>query len=268
MFGQTFQTADIASIAALVMLEAMLSGDNALVLAIMVRHLPKEQRQRALLYGLGGAFAFRLVAILLANAVLKLWWLQAVGAGYLIFLPIKHFVDHREGAPKKVSSGSFWHTVVAVELTDIAFAMDSVLAGVSFVDNRVSKIWVVYTGAIVGMILLRFAAGVFVRFLEKYPFLDHVAYLLVGWVGTKLMVLSAHNLDKVHPSLIAGYVPEMPQWMFWSVLGAIALGGSLVAVRKAAVVPTANEEYAEEVDEACQIPAIRDPRKPDRNRVE
>lgn len=262
MFGQTFQTADIASIAALVVLEALLSADNALVLAIMVRHLPKDQRQRALLYGLGGAFTFRLIAILLASAVLKLWWLQAVGAAYLIFLPIKHFATHRDGAPKQEPSGGFWQTVVTVELTDIAFAVDSVLAGVSFVDNRQSKIWVVYSGAVIGIVLLRFAAGMFIRLLEKYPVLDHVAYLLVGWVGAKLMVLSAHNLDRVHPHWIDGYVPEMPQWMFWSVLAGIATVGSYIAIRGAKSVPADSEGYVAEVDEACQFPGRRDHRNP------
>src|SRR4051794_36194650 len=90
--GQSFQTGDIASVVALVLLEGLLSADNALVLAIMVRHLPKQQQQRALLYGLVGAFVFRLVAILLASFVLKLWWLQAIGAAYLLYLPFKHFL--------------------------------------------------------------------------------------------------------------------------------------------------------------------------------
>src|ERR1700712_2329022 len=125
MFGQHFQTSDLAAVAALVVLEALLSADNALVLAIMVRHLPKDEQKRALFYGLGGAFVFRLVAILFASFVLKQWWLQGLGAIYLLAVPAKHFIksarDRRDPKARPVGA-SFWMTVLAVEVTDIAFA--------------------------------------------------------------------------------------------------------------------------------------------------
>lgn len=234
MFGQTFQASDLASVAALVVLEALLSADNALVLAIMVRHLPKKLQQKALLYGLGGAFVFRLIAILFAAVVLRQWWLQAIGAAYLLFLPVKHFVKHAAesdpSAGKKVGAG-FWATVAAVEMTDISFAVDSVLAGVTFVNNDQHKIWVVYFGAIIGIILLRFAASLFIRLLDKYPVLDHVAYLLVGWVGVKLVFLAGHTYERVNPTALSFTIPEMPTWVFWGVLLSIAGIGSLIAVR-------------------------------------
>src|SRR3712207_5243665 len=112
MFGQTFQVGDLAGVGALVVLEALLSADNALVLAIMVKHLPKEQRQKALLYGLVGAFVFRLVAILFAAIVLKQWWLQLAGALYLLFIMAKHFVRHHGSKDKEVKpvGAGFWPT--------------------------------------------------------------------------------------------------------------------------------------------------------------
>ena len=233
MFGQTFQIADLAGVGALVVLEALLSADNALVLAIMVRHLPKAAQRKALLFGLGGAFVFRLVAILFASIVLQQWWLQAVGAVYLLWVPIKHFVSHAtsDGEAKPVGK-KFWATVVAVELTDIAFAVDSILAGVTFVDNKQDKIWVVYTGAVIGIVLLRFAASLFIRLLEKYPVLDHVAYLLVAWVGVKLAFLAGHTYDVYHPNTLPFTFPEMPHVVFWTVLIGVAGIGSLVAVKK------------------------------------
>lgn len=234
MIPQTFHPPDIASVTFLIVLEGLLSADNALVLAIMVRHLPRNLQRRALLYGLGGAFVFRLVAILFAAAVLKQWWLQAIGALYLLYLPIKHFKDAGGNEPDaKATPRSFWNTVVAVEITDMAFAVDSVLAGVTFVDNRKDKIWVVYLGAIFGIILLRLAAGAFVRLLERYPVLDNVAYLLVGWVGVKLAVLSTHTFEVFHPEVLPIQVPEMPPLVFWSGLLGIAGVGTWVAMRHA-----------------------------------
>jgi len=270
MFGQTFQTADLASVFALVVLEALLSADNALVLAIMVRHLKKEERQRALLYGLAGAFVFRLIAILLANIVLEQWWLQAVGALYLLWLPIKHFVAHAKDKEAKPVGLSFWRTVIMVELTDIAFAVDSVLAGVTFIDNRDDKIWVVYFGAIIGIILLRFAAGQFVKLLERYPMLDHVAYLLVGWVGVKLCFLALNTMERVGKSPWGNQIPDMPHWLFWAVLLTIAVLGTVLSLKNARSdeeVAALEAEHAEildaqdlQTDEKTAEPERRDTR--------
>lgn len=241
---QLFEFTDFPIIGVLIILEGLLSADNALVLAIMVRHLPKEQRQKALLYGLGGAFVFRAIAILAAGWIMSLWWLQTIGALYLIFITVKHFFftpghEDEEKVGHMADNKGFWQTVIMVELADIAFAVDSVLAGVSLVAASIAdknseatfanKIWVVYAGAIIGVILLRFAAGVFIKLLEKYPFLEHMAYLLVGWAGVKLLVYSGHNFTKLNKP---GFdIPIMPPILFWGVLILILVGGSVHAVR-------------------------------------
>lgn len=224
-FHQIVETKDLASVAALVVLEGLLSGDNALVLAIMVRHLPREEQKKALLYGLGGAFFFRLLAILFATIILKQWWLQAIGAAYLILISIKHFVGVASEKEVEPVGKGFWPTVIAVELTDIAFAVDSVLAGITFINNDGKKIWVVLFGAIIGIVLLRFAAGAFVRILDRYPVLDHVAYALVAWVGVKLAFLAGNSYSSS--------IPHMHQAVFWGVLLAIAVGGTLLAMKYA-----------------------------------
>ncbi len=237
MFGQTFQGSDLASVGALVLLEGLLSADNALVLAILVKHLPKEQRQRALLYGLGGAFVFRLIAIIFAFVILKQWWLQGLGAAYLLYLPIKHFWHHASEERKiKASAGGFWQTVVAVELTDIAFALDSVLAGIGFITKpgegiQQDKVWVVFTGAVIGIVLLRFAASLFVKLLERFPMLDHVAYLLVGWVGVKLALHAAEKAAHEYPSAFPFPVPHFTEAIFWGGLVTILVLGSIFAVK-------------------------------------
>lgn len=237
MFGQTFAPTDLASIGTLVVLEALLSADNALVLAIMVRHLPEDDRKKALLYGLGGAFVFRLIAIVFASLVLEQWWLQALGGAYLAFLAIKHFLSSRAEDPLKVKKpkGGFWPTVIAVELTDIAFALDSVLAGIAFITRpktgiQDNKLWVVVVGAMIGIVLLRFAAAGFSKLLDRYPGLDHVAYTLVGWVGLKLL---SHAFHRAHTlNQIPFEVPGMSEAVFWGGLATILLLGVGMAVAK------------------------------------
>lgn len=229
---QVFSLTDIPMIGILVLLEGLLSADNALVLALMVQHLPEEQRKKALLYGLGGAFIFRGVALIFAGMVLRLWWLQLLGALYLLYITLKHFFSHvkkDENGEKPVNKQGFWMTVFLVELTDIAFAVDSVLAAIGFIGDD-SKLWVAYAGALIGVILLRFAATFFVKLLDKFPSLEHLAYGLVGWVGIKLLMMSGHSLqeflEQSSTSMRLPFkVPEMGHTIFWCGMALIATVG-------------------------------------------
>lgn len=238
MIPQTFETSDIGKVGLLIVLEALLSADNALILAIIVRHLPRQQQRKALFYGLAGAFVLRLLAIVLAASILNFWWLQLIGAAYLIYLPAKHFIKHSAGKHIQGKEGAgFWTTVMYAELADLAFAIDSVLVAVAIV-NQTDKIWVIYAGSILGVILLRFAAGWCLRLLERYPVLDHVAYALVGWAGIKLLFVAGHTYvswwEKRHPGRELGFtVPEMHPGVFWTGMLVIVVVGGLLAVSRA-----------------------------------
>ncbi|MFY9234494.1 MAG: hypothetical protein WAO58_08545 [Fimbriimonadaceae bacterium] len=260
MFGQSFVAGDIGTVAFLIVLEALLSADNALVLAIMVRHLPKHQQRQAMIWGMGGAFVLRTGAILLAAVIISFWWLQLIGALYLLYLPIKHFIDVARGAHgvegKKMG---FWATVVYMNLVDTAFALDSVIVAVAVVDTvkNPDKLWVVVAGAILGIVILRFAAGYFIRLLERYPVLDHVAYMLVGWAGVKLLFISGHSYispkNSFQPFVLPFNVPEMPSWLFWTGMGIIAIGGTFYAMRHGRPLSAEGEAKADIAEEATGV---------------
>ena len=136
---------DVLTIGTLVGLEGLLSADNALVLAILVRHLPTDQRKKALRYGIWGAFIFRLIALLLVSWLIHAWYFKALGAGYLLFISFKHFWNLKTSTSiegKGYQNMSFWRTVVTVELTDIAFSIDSILAAVALSNKLWIFIWV------------------------------------------------------------------------------------------------------------------------------
>lgn len=260
MLNQVFELQDLGKVGVLVALEALLSADNALILAIIVRHLPKDQQRRALFYGLAGAFVLRLGAILLANSIISLWWMQAIGALYLLFLPIKHFITFGRSMDGRAVAGSgFWMTVLYADLADLAFAIDSVLVAVAIEPHK-DKIWVVYLGAVIGIILLRFAAGAFLRLLDRYPVLDHVAYLLVGWAGVKLLFLAGHTFEKwlhiAHPSVTMPFaIPELHPALFWVGMALIAGGGTWVALRHPKdPEPAAEHETTEPVQNQVEGP--------------
>lgn len=183
-------------IGTLVILEGLLSADNALVLAVMVRHLPEKQRKKALFYGLLGAYVFRFIAIGIGVFLIKLWWVKVFGALYLAYLAFKYFMDKRAGKEEEIVEGinktgllirlfgTFWGTVVAVEIMDIAFSVDSVLAAFGVSD----QVWVLLLGGMLGVLMMRGIAGVFIKLIDRVPELETSAYVLIIIIAIKMML--------------------------------------------------------------------------------
>lgn len=213
-----FSPHDLFLIGFLIFLEGILSIDNALVLAMLAKDLPREQQKRALTYGLIGAVFFRLLALSMVTYLLAWNWVKFVGGGYLVFISLKHFLKREPDeshAVKKVPA-VFWKVVVTIELTDIAFALDSILAAVALSN----KFWVVFTGGMLGVVLMRYAATVFLKLLERYPAFETTAYLLVFVIGVKVILegLRLPGLDFHSPN-------EIPFWIFWGIMLACILYG-------------------------------------------
>ena len=190
----------MAIVLTLLLLEAVLSFDNAAILAALVRKLPREQRRKALLYGLVGAYALRISAILLAAFLIRNPWLKAIGGGYLIYIALKHFWDayrHKVDEHEVHFSGNwlvrmgvptFVAVIIQIELVDLAFAVDQVIAAVAYTD----KIQLIIIASIVGILFLRLAAAFMAQVMDWLPTLEHMAFIAVGFVGSKLMLEMVH----------------------------------------------------------------------------
>ncbi len=239
-----FQSSDLFTVALLVVLEGLLSADNAMVLAVLALGLPKGQRKKALRYGIFGAFVFRTIAVLCAIQLIKLEWVKLLGAAYLVYLPYKHFfggqdVHERRAVPRAtpwLGMNAFWATVVRVELTDVVFAIDSVVVGVGMSP----KTWVVLTGGILGIVAMRVVIGQLLAVVERYPPLVDGAFIIIAWVGLKLLLAFL---------LQAGVIDfRLPEWLSLGlivVIFVVALIYSVHEERKEK--PTALEERAKEL---------------------
>lgn len=195
----------------LIFLEGILSIDNAAVLGAMVLPLsdkepipwPKalekfgpamdkilgHQRVAALKVGLIGAYAGRGIMLVLASFIVANPWLKLIGAAYLIKLALDDLSAHGYSGggdedTKPVKVRTFWMTVLSVELMDLAFSLDNVVAAVSLSD----KLWVVMLGVGIGILLMRFAAGAFSYIVQKEPILKTAAYILVFNIGVELLL--------------------------------------------------------------------------------
>jgi YkoY family integral membrane protein len=236
----SIEGADLITIGLLVLLEAALSADNALVLAILVLPLPKKQQKKALQYGIVGAFAFRLIATLSAVHLIHLDWVKLVGGIYLLYLPIKHFAHKRH--PGAVGKGAhpaattflgltlFWATVVRVETTDIVFAIDSILVAVGM--SR--KLWVIIVGGFLGIIAMRVLIGQVLTLVRRYPAIVDGAYVIVAWVGVKLVLEYLNAVGLIHF--------EIPRWIGIGIVLVLFVLSTIYAVSKG----KAPDETAEE----------------------
>ena len=219
------QPADLVTIALLVLLEGLLSADNAMVLAVLVLGLPKDEQKKALQYGVVGAFAFRSIATLLAAYLIKVTWVKLFGAAYLVYLAVQHFSQRggdeaRRTPPAAVAMfglTAFWATVVKVELTDVVFAIDSILVAVAMSP----KLWVILTGGILGIVMMRLVIGQLLAIVERYPPLVDGAFIIIAWVGIKLLVEYLHTI---------GYLGfEIPKWLSLGLIGLIFVAAFLYA---------------------------------------
>lgn len=196
-------------IGTLVIMEGLLSADNALVLAVMVKHLPGKQKKKALFYGLLGAYLFRFIAIGAGVFLIKITWVKYLGAAYLAWLAIKYFIDKRKQATEneedKVEGlskgsifirlfGNFWGTVAAVEVMDIAFSVDSVLAALAISD----QVWVLILGGMLGVLMMRGVAGVFLKLIERVPELETTAYVIILFIAIKMGSSEFFHIDHAY----------------------------------------------------------------------
>ena len=199
----------LAVIGNLIVIETLLSVDNAAVLATVVMDLHAKERSKALSYGVIGAYLFRGIALIAATALIKIWFLKPLGGLYLCYLawnwlsekfwPVqeeaaaKHAAGEAEKPEKKKEEnwlyrltigrfGQFWATVLLVEIMDLTFAIDNVFAAVAFSKNLL----LILTGVFIGILAMRFVSQQFVKLMEKNAHLETSAFVVIGILGVKL----------------------------------------------------------------------------------
>lgn len=167
----------------LVLIEGLLSVDNALAIAAMASHLPEKQQKQALRWGIIGAYLFRGLSMAFAASIIENPWLKIIGAAYLLYLMSEHFTgagdEDDDGKPDSPKQRGFIATIIAIEFMDLSLSVDNVVAAVAMS----SKLWVVCAGVFVGILALRFVAGACIKLIEKFPVLGEAAFLLIGYVG-------------------------------------------------------------------------------------
>ena len=176
----------------LIVIESLLSIDNAAVLAKMVLPLPLDQRKSALRIGIVLAYVFRGCCLIFVSILIRIIWLKLVGGAYLLYLftgyfykKIRNGTNHSsQKIPKQKFNflSPFLSTVLMVEIMDLTFSFDNVFAAVALTDNIV----LICIGVFIGIITMRIVAGYFVALMERFHFLETIAMVVIGLLGLKL----------------------------------------------------------------------------------
>lgn len=216
---------DLLTVGLLVVLECLLSADNALVMAVIVVRLPRDLHTRALTYGLVGAFVLRIAATLVATVLIRVAWIGLLGGLYLLYLVYDHFA-HRDGAAASdagagvdAADRTFWATVVRLELVNLAFSIDSILVAVAMSPVR----WVVLAGGLIGVLAIRLVVAQLLALMRRWPALADGAFVVIAWVGLRLLAAYAHEMGWI------GW--EVPQGWSLVVILVLLVGSTIYAIR-------------------------------------
>jgi len=207
----------------ILLIEVLLSVDNAAVLAVMVKDLPEEQKNKALRYGIIGAYVLRGLCLLLASFLVQFLWLKILGGLYLCWLCYSFF-NKKEDSDQisqenenifikkwKNTFGIFWSTVILVEFMDLSFSLDNIFAVVAFTDN----IYLICIGVFIGILAMRFVAQKFVKVLELYPSLEKITFIVIALLGVKLVLSGI--CDYIPGNAISPILNDHKTDMFFSV---------------------------------------------------
>ena len=171
----------------LVVLEAVLSADNAIALAAIAKSAKdlKAQKQ-ALNIGLVGAYILRIALIFAATWVIKYWQFELLGAMYLLWLVFNYFFNSEDEDDEERTLGfkSVWQIIPTIAITDLAFSLDSVTSAIAITEDT----WLIVAGGTIGIVILRFLAGLFIRWLQEYTYLEDAGFITVGFVGIRLLL--------------------------------------------------------------------------------
>ncbi|MCY7336280.1 MAG: DUF475 domain-containing protein [Chamaesiphon sp.] len=197
----------------LVALEAVLSADNAVALASISQGLADDKlRRQALNIGLMLAYVLRMTLILAATWVVRYWQFQVLGAAYLLWLVFQYFSSKtgEDGENKVAKFTSVWQAIPTIAITDLAFSLDSVATAIAVSTDT----WLVISGATIGIIILRFMAGLFIRWLDEYTHLEDAGYITVGLVGIKLLVRAVFPDLEIPEIVVVGTIGIIFAWGF------------------------------------------------------
>ncbi|MCL1961865.1 MAG: TerC family protein [Desulfovibrionaceae bacterium] len=169
----------------IVWLDILLSGDNAVVIALAARSLPPAQQRRAVALGAGAAVVQRILLTLVAAWLLQLPWLQIIGGLLLLWIGIQLFNENGGEERSQKTRGSLWAAVRTILLADLVMSVDNVIAVAAAAQGNTALL---ILGLAISIPLVIFGSTLIIRLMDRFPFIVVAGAALIGWVAGETMV--------------------------------------------------------------------------------
>lgn len=205
----------------IIMIDLLLSGDNAVVIALACRNLPAAQRKKGIMYGVGGAIGLRIVLTFFAVSLLALPYLKLVGALLLLWIGVKLILpeDEGHGEGNIKAEANLWGAVKTIIIADFVMSLDNVL-GVAAAAH--GNVWLLVFGLLVSIPMIAWSSQLVLKLIDRYPFIIYAGGALLGYVAGEMLVTEAlfkplveaqHYLHWLVPAVCAVFVLAMGWWL-------------------------------------------------------
>ncbi len=216
---EEFMTASFwLAVGQIIMIDILLGGDNAVVIALACRNLPDKQRTQGIIYGTIGAIVLRVILIAFALALLAVPYLKIVGAILLLWIGVKLLQPEGDDGHQISSSDKLWAAVKTVIIADLVMSVDNVLAiaGAAQGAGQQHQLPLVIFGLLVSIPIIVFGSQLVLKLMERFPVVITLGAMLLGWI--------AGQMAYTDPAIKA-YLPVGGYWSY-----ATAAGGALLVL--------------------------------------
>ncbi|MDB5742391.1 MAG: Integral rane protein TerC [Polaromonas sp.] len=216
---EEFMTASFwLAVGQIIMIDILLGGDNAVVIALACRNLPDKQRTKGIIYGTAGAIVLRVILIAFALALLAIPYLKIVGAVLLLWIGVKLLQPEDEGDHNISSSDKLWGAVKTVIIADLVMSVDNVLAiaGAAQGAHQQHQLPLVIFGLLVSIPIIIGGSQLVLKLMERFPIVITLGAMLLGWIAGQM----AYSDPALKP-----YLPEAPMWGYL-----VAAAGALLVL--------------------------------------
>jgi len=204
----------------IIMIDLLLSGDNAVVIALACRNLPPEQRRKGILFGVGGAIGLRVVLTFFAVSLLALPYLKLIGALLLLWIGIKLMLPEEEHGEDNIKANThLWGAIKTIIIADFVMSLDNVL-GVAAAAK--GSVFLLVFGLLISIPLIAWSSQLVLKLIDRFPFIVSAGGALLGYVAGEMLVSEAlfkplmdaqHYLHWLIPAACALLVLIVGKWL-------------------------------------------------------
>ncbi|MFB3925105.1 MAG: TerC family protein [Syntrophales bacterium] len=208
----------------IIVIDLVLAGDNAVIIAMAVRTLPRRERKRGIFYGAGAAVALRVVFTFFAAQLLQIQFVKFAGGAFIIWIALKLFVKGAPGEEIRKEVQTFWQAVWIIVVADITMSADNILA---IAAASKGNLFLLVFGLGLSIPFIVFTSNILSMLMDKYPVIIYIGAAILGRVGGEMIISDPFIVNLFHPSRIVQYGVEL----FFTV-GVIVVGTLQVRMKQ------------------------------------